>query len=528
MTATAYSHTDFADHEDDDIRAAFSAPDDGHTDSTINEAQSQWPEPVDLWSRYREPPLPRGLLPDVIERFAFTQGEIMGADPAGLAMAALTVCAAAVPDRITLQVKRNDPTWRESTRLWTALVGPPSCKKTPIFKAALAPLRALDNRLMRSYLLAMSEYEGLTKEEKRTAPRPRQQRLIIADATVEAAQEVLKDSPDGVLSEQDELSGWFGAMDKYTPGKGAQADRAFWLKAFNGGTYNLNRVTRGSTQIENLSISLLGGIQPEPIRKLAAETVDDGLVQRLLPVILRASSTGKDVPAGDVVGEYDTLVGRLHLLQVPKRPGIHGDEGKPAPLTFDARARAIRETLEQEHLDLVRALETVSPKLASHFGKYDGLFARLCLLWHCIESDGPMPSNEIGATVAERVAQFMAEYLRPSAIAFYAGMLGMSAGHEELIALASFIVARSLTEVKARDAQRSTQSFRALTADQFRLICEKLEAFGWLEKREPGPKSVTPVWAVNPRVHDLFAERAGQEQERRAAAREALRCALEQ
>jgi hypothetical protein len=40
--------------------------------------------------------LPRGLLPKVIEDYAFTMGEIMGADPAGLAMAALTVCGAAI------------------------------------------------------------------------------------------------------------------------------------------------------------------------------------------------------------------------------------------------------------------------------------------------------------------------------------------------------------------------------------------------------------------------------------------------
>jgi len=45
---------------------------------------------------------------------------------------------------------------------------------------------------------------------------------MLQDTTVEAAQEVIKDSPNGVLIFQDELSGWFGAMDKYSNGKGRQ------------------------------------------------------------------------------------------------------------------------------------------------------------------------------------------------------------------------------------------------------------------------------------------------------------------
>lgn len=501
-----------------------------HTERTSSDGATRvWPKPVNLWARFQEPPLPKGLLPELIEQFALKQGAIMGADPAGLAMAALTVCAAAVPDSIEVQVKRNDPTWRESARLWTALVGPPSRKKTPIFKAAIAPLRVIDNALMREYMEKMAEYESFPAGERKTMPKPKQKRLMIADATIEAAQEVLRDSPEGVLSEQDELSGWFGAMDKYAPGKGAQADRAFWLKAFNGGTYNLNRVTRGATQIPNLSINLLGGIQPEPLRKLASESVDDGLVQRLIPVILRATEVGQDVPNDGVVIEYEKLVSRLNGMSPPDRDGIGSlaEFRNVQPVHFSAEAKAKREQLEREHLELVSALEIASPKLASHFGKYDGLFARLCLLWHCIENSRfTIPPKEIPGDVAERVSQFMADFIRPSAIAFYAGLLGMSAGHEDLVGLASLIVAKGLDEVKARDAQRSTQSFRSMTAEDFRLLCEKLEAFGWLQKVEPGPKSVTPRWLVNPQVHDLYREKAEAEAARRASARDVLRQAL--
>jgi hypothetical protein len=498
-------------------------------DPETGEVRNNLPEPVDLWAHYSAPQLPSGLLPDVIERFARKHGEVMGADPAGLAMAALTVCATAITDDITLQVKKNDPTWKESPRLWVALVGPPSRKKSPIFKAAMRPLRRLDSNLMSDYLAKLRDYEALPNDQRKAAPKPKQKRLLISDATVEAAQEVMKDSPDGILSEQDELSGWFGAMDKFASGKGSQADRAFYLKSYNGGTYNLNRITRGAMQIPNLSINLLGGIQPEPLRKIANDTVDDGLIQRLLPVILRPASVGRDVPADGVIAEYERLIESLVLMRPPLRGGIATDDhSRSTPIRFDDRTRAIRERLEVEHLALVEALETVSPKLAAHYGKFDGLFARLCLLWHCIENAAAIhPPAEIAASTAERVAKFMATFIRPSAVAFYAGMLGLSAGHEELIALAAWIVAKGLDEVGARDAQRSTQSLRHLAADEVRMLCEKLESFGWLERGEPAPKSNTPRWIVNPRVHDLFGDRAAAEQARREAAREALRDALQ-
>ena len=54
-------------------------------------------------------------------------------------------------------------------------------------------------------------------------------------------------------------------------------------------------------------------------------------------------------------------------------------------LRFDDGAQAYRDELEAKHLSL-QACETVDPKLASHFGKYDGAFARLCVVFHCVEN----------------------------------------------------------------------------------------------------------------------------------------------
>jgi hypothetical protein len=206
-------------------------------------------DPVDLWAKFNPPTLPRGILPDVIERFAFDQGIAMGSDMAGVAVSALAVCAAAIPDKIKLQVKRHSKGWQESARIWAALVGPPSSKKSPIMAAAVSPLRKIDAAMAREYAERKSRYEKLDKKEKAKTDPPKQTQVLLQDVTIEAAQDILKDSPNGVLCFQDELSGWFGSMDKYSNARGAAKDRAFWLEAFNGGEYSVRHRNRAGAAL---------------------------------------------------------------------------------------------------------------------------------------------------------------------------------------------------------------------------------------------------------------------------------------
>ena len=477
--------------------------------------------PVDLWGAFRPPPLPRGLLPKAVEDFAVQQGELMGADPAGLAMAALTVCGAAIKDAIQLQVKTYDRGWMESARIWTALIGDPSTKKTPITRTAARPLVKIDDELWDKYTDALARYNALDKEKKKGAEPPPQVRLRLEDTTIEAAQEVLKDTPGGVLLLQDELSGWFGSMDKYSGHRGAAKDRGFWLQAWNGGSYAFNRVSRGAGMVGNLSVSVLGGIQPELIRKVAADTHDDGLLQRLFPIVLRAATVGIDAPISTATGAYNTLVEKLYALT----PGSISFWGAGASfhnhLEFDAAAQAVRQELERKHLDLMK-LEVLNKKLAAHIGKLDGLFARLCIIWHCVENCGGDIPRHITAATARRVADFLHQFLLPHTLAFYSGVLALADDHDRLAAVAGFILAHKLTRVTNRDIARGDRTMRGLTRHETEEVFEQLEALGWLS-RTPGPRpSDAPHWLVNEHCHQLFAERAKMEAARRLELRAAI------
>ena len=165
------------------------------------------------------------------------------------------------------------------------------------------------------------------------------------------------------------------------------------------------------------------------------------------------------------------------------------------------------------------ACEIVNRKLAAHIGKYDGLFARLCLLWHCIEqTEGLIVTGH----TARRVADFMHRYLLPHATAFYAGMLELSDNHDRLTKVAGYILARKLPHITNRDVQRGSRAMRGLEKQEIENLFDQLEALGWLI-RTPGPRwSAPPHWQVNPEVHRRFAERAAREAAERAKEREML------
>jgi len=493
-----------------------------------DEAAKTEAQPLDLWARYAPPVLPTGLLPDIIEQFAMTRAEQMGVDPGGLAMSALTACAAVIDDSIRLKVKQHEK-WTESARIWTMLIGDPSYKKSPIMRAATGKIKALDAAMLYAGNKAMMDWqEG--GGNKSGQPMPQAPRLRVEDITMEAAQEVCRHSPEGILCLQDELSGWFGGIEKYSSGKGSAKDRSFWLTAFGGGQYAVNRVGRGSYIIENLSVTILGGVQPDPIRRIVSEATDDGLIQRFFPIVLQPASVGKDEEVGDIAYRYDALVERLHDLRAPENI-----TGKMS-LQFDDGARRIRNELERKHHKLVTATEGFNKKLAAHIGKFDGLFPRLCIIWHCIEyvvgHGGAACSGGseyvVGDTLpifitealAARVSAFLSGYLMRHSLAFYAGIVGLADDHDALQDVAGYILANRLDAVTMRTLSRGSRAMRKITRDDGARMFEQLEAMGWLEQMHK--RSDAPSWKVNPDVHVMFEAKAEEERLKRNDARQAI------
>ena len=124
--------------------------------------------PVDLWKAIDAPALPAGLLPGPVEAFVQANARSIGADSAGLAGGSLAVLAAAIPDSVKLQVQTKGKKWLIAARIWIALLGDPSTKKTPIMDAVLAWLKEKDLERRRRHAGLKALWDAQSKRRKLT------------------------------------------------------------------------------------------------------------------------------------------------------------------------------------------------------------------------------------------------------------------------------------------------------------------------------------------------------------------------
>jgi hypothetical protein len=483
-------------------------------------------EPIDIFAEIPVPPIRREMLPDVIANYAFDNGELIGVEPAMIAIPALVAFAAALHDGIQLQVKRHEEGWRESARLWCAVVGNPSIKKSPSIKRATSRLRKIDGDLhdindkaMAKHMAEQEAYKEAKKEAKKTgesvtAPEPpKRERMVVEDVTVEALSEVLKDNARGVLCVQDELSGWFGSMDAYSGSKAGGKDRAHWLEAYNGGGRVVDRVMRGSLKIPNWSVSMIGGIQPDAIRRIAQNMTDDGLMQRFM-IIVGSNAEEFDREADIQASRaYSDLIDHLFVIAPSSNP-----------VTMTEDAHQVREALNKYATNLAN-YPAMPGGLKSHLGKWSGLFARLALLFHAIECHGrsihPCTAKVSGDT-ARRVDTLMRKFLLPHAMAYYTDVLGAATELEHARWIAGHVLSKNLSVITLREIQQAYRPWRGLDDWRRTRVMQTLEDMGWLTPIDDDRKSRrgAHTWAVNMAVHHRFAEKAQLEAETRERMRE--------
>ena len=123
---------------------------------------------------------------------------------------------------------------------------------------------------------------------------------------------------------------------------------------------------------------------------------------------------------------------------------------------------------------------------------------------------------------AQRVADFLHQFLLPHALAFYSGVLGLSDDHDRREAIAGYILTHKLTRVTNRDIQRGDRTMRGLKEHETRPLLEQLSALGWLKREDAQRPSLPPHWRVNLAVHKKFADRAVREAKRRQATRKMI------
>src|SRR5262249_36957707 len=142
--------------------------------------------------------------------------------------------------------------------------------------------------------------------------------------------------PQGILLFADELAGLFLNMSRYSGGQ----DNEFWLEAWNGGFYRVERMNRPAIDLDHLLVGLVGGLQPDKLARSFAGDLD-GMYARLL---FAWPAESQFRPLTDEVTEIEPDVINA-LSRFVDLDGGHGQHGEFAPRAIRLSATA-RETFE--------------------------------------------------------------------------------------------------------------------------------------------------------------------------------------
>jgi hypothetical protein len=372
----------------------------------------------------------------------------IGCPPDLVAVPLLGLLSAGIGNSRQVQLKRG---WKEGAVLFAVVVAEPGDKKTPAQKAALAPVWRAQEEFKREYQEKYEAYEAelrqwkaderaAAKDGKPAPPKPQEPAMghaVVDDITVERLADILGETRRGVVSVQDELSGWFLGMNQYKVG-GKGADRQFWLRVWSNAPVKVDRKSRKVPAIIPAPwVSVIGSIQPEILPGLDIGR-NDGMLDRFLyayPEPQRARHTDDEV-SGAAEQAVLELYGKLAALKMPES----GGEPFPGTAPMTVEAWQVFKELADELSEEAHALG-FPRRLRGAWSKLEAYLARLSLilaLSRAIESDDReqvLPRDVLAASV-------LVDYFKAHARRVFAELHGADPTDSLAAALAAFLEER--------------------------------------------------------------------------------------
>ena len=506
----------------------------------------EWPEPENILAESELlPVLPfdTDLLPNDCDKMTFDTSHRKQTPPEFTAVPQMIALSSTIAYKINIRPKQQD-SWTVVCNLWGVIIGSPSLLKTPCTQEALKPLKRLEalaketfNNELKEYAIdkkindsmgnvlkkqaesilrgskevnkinsaeqrkqqARSLFEESVSEDETTAPI--RKRYILGDSTTEKRQELQTDNKNrGLLIFRDELAGLIYKLDS----QGKENDRAYYLESWAGDSNFINdTIGRGTIEVPNNTLSIIGTSQPNPWRSILSDTVnathkDDGFPQRFQLAVY------PDTPEKWLlVDERPNYEARQSVYDVfdyldnldPATVEAKEDDGQYY-LNFSYKAQEIFNNWWTDHENWLRADDELPPYLISHFSKYRSLVPSIALIIH-------LANRNIGSVEVEAIEKAIkwSEYLKSHAYRLYGTILTVEEQTARLIA--SKLLNKKLPDVfSVRDLYR--KHWAGINKDTTETGLEVLQEAGWgrLDDKSQGNKP-SLYFTVNKKIFDI-------------------------
>lgn len=208
--------------------------------------------------------------------------------------------------------------------LYCGIVAESGSAKSPIMGSILKPLQELQAEVDKAYAEALAQFEddleawnSADRKNRGVKPKlPLPREYFVKDMTPEAVAQIQGQQPDqGFLNWQDELSAIVNGRGKYTGGKGT--DKENLLSGKDGSGIKVNRASGKRISVTETSLSIVGGTQPDTLKKMMGDFSDGAgewarFLWTLIP--LQARPLPKDSVTHDISELLKALYTNLEAL----------------------------------------------------------------------------------------------------------------------------------------------------------------------------------------------------------------------
>lgn len=486
----------------------------------------QWGEPD--WSVFEDtrgqlPEFPEAVLSPEIREYVTRAARGAGVTFAHVAVPLLCIASGIIGASRRVQASRS---FIQPLSIWGAIVGNSGSGKTPGFSVVTRALAEIERQqssrlgeLQRAHetkaeaaKVALKQWTAAVEEAveagRSAPPKPPEAvkvgpftrpRLYVSDVTIERVAVLIQARPAGLAAVVDELAGLFANMNRYSQG----SDREFWLEAWNGNPYTVERMGREPIVLERLLVSIAGGFQPDKLAR-AFEGDNDGMYARLCfswPSEAGYHELSNDV--AEVEPEIVNALSELARLGEPNSDGTFNSRAIPLSPSAAAEFETFRQFLHAGKNELDDREREWWAKGAAQVLRIAGTLAMLEWAWR---NDGPEP-REISEELIEAAACLWRDYfwLHSRTALRQLGATKKRSNERRVLRW----VKKTRPEILSIKAVRRDALAQAMDAKETEHLLDGLSSSGWLRKHtsQTGGRPAHR-WAVNPILY-RGAENAG-------------------